>query len=328
MVIDACLLGGMTEDEAAAAFKEPISNVKRWVRDAEDSAPLDGDPIPLHRLGSQARESLSDFGLFGRRYFGRINTPWQIEAANRVVEKLVTPHREFVVLNCPPGVGKTTVFAHDLPAWLTVRDRQIRGQLGHKSASKAAQYVSRLRRTLARPGKFRPDGDDIERGFALEPEGSLVHDFGRFKPIIRDKWAADSFLVEQYDPGSVIEKENSWTATGEKTDFTGDRYKFVNWDDLVDLKTLRTQALTDEQRDWWVRVAMKRLNASGMLLLVGQRLGPNDLYRYCADMETVADEIIDEEGGDAELTVVQPETVKRYHHIVFKAHYEIGRAHV
>lgn len=320
-VVDAVILGGISEDEAAKLFDQPISNVKRWVRDAEDQAPLDGDPIAYERLGRQAKESLADFGVFTRRYFGRIHTPWQIDAANRVAGKLSTPHKEFIVLNCPPGVGKTTVFAHDIPAWLTARNRSLRGQLGHKSFRTSQKYVSRLRRTLARPGKFHPSQEDIDRGLALEPEGSLVADFGRFKPLARDLWRADEFVVEQ--PGSelIIEKESTWTAVGQETEFTGLRYQFINWDDLVSKQTLRSPSQVEEQRDWWVTVAQERLEPGGVLLLVGQRLGPNDLYRYCLDLETLADDAADED-GDAELTVIEPEVVKRYTHIVYPAHFD------
>ena len=38
--------------------------------------------------------------------------------------------KRYLVVNCPPGSGKSTLFAHDIPAWLTVRNRQIRGMIG------------------------------------------------------------------------------------------------------------------------------------------------------------------------------------------------------
>lgn len=321
-VIEAVLREGMTEDEASKLYEVPISNVRRWVGIAEKDAPMSPDPRPFNRLSKPAQASLLDFGLFTRRYLGRIHTPWQIDAAERVSEKLVTPHKEFIVLNCPPGVGKTTVFAHDIPLWLTTRNREIRGQLGHKSFRTATKYVSRLRRTLARPGLFHPSQDDIDRGFALEPVASLVHDFGRFKPLARDRWAADEFIVEQLSGESIIEKESTWTSVGQETDFTGLRYKFINWDDLVSKQTLRSPTQVEEQRDWWVSIAQERLEPGGVMLLVGQRLGPNDLYRYCLDMETLAEQAADED-GDAELTVIdEPRYEKRYTHIVYPAHFE------
>jgi superfamily II DNA or RNA helicase len=49
-------------------------------------------------------------------------TPWQREAAEKVAALLSTDEKEYVVLNMPPGSGKTTML-HDVAAWMTVRDR-------------------------------------------------------------------------------------------------------------------------------------------------------------------------------------------------------------
>lgn len=321
-VVDACLLGGVSEDEAAKMFDQPISNVKRWVKAAEDDAPIDGDPIPYERLGSQARESLADFGLFTRRYFGMIHTPWQVDAANRVAEKLVTPHREFVVMNTAPALGKTRTTQHDIPGWLTARDRAIRGLLGHRGATTAARRTNLLRRTLARPGKFVPRQSEVDAGRALIPEGSLVHDFGRFKPLARDLWRADEFVVEQMGSQSTTEKEATWTAYGMDSDSIGNRFQYIAWDDLVTTKMLRSADQVRDQREWWVREAEERLEPGGLLILVGQRLGPNDLYRFCLDMEVLADEAADAD-GDAELSVwSEPAHEKRYTQIIYPAHFE------
>jgi hypothetical protein len=57
------------------------------------------------------------------------------------------------------------------------------------------------------------------------------------------------------------------------------------------------------------------MEPSGLLLLQGQRMGADDLYRYCLDKRVVPDEA-DEDGGPPEGG-----WPKKYHHIVFKAHY-------
>ena len=118
------------------------------------------------------------------------------------------------MVNCPPGVGKTTLFTHDIPAWLTVRNRQIRGMMGHAVGAKAKEYTNRLRRTLSRTLPEKCNDDDRVRGFALDAETTLADDFGRFQAI-GDTWTADQFVVQQYgDMGSVTEKEATWTAYG------------------------------------------------------------------------------------------------------------------
>jgi len=94
--------------------------------------------------------------------------------------------------------------------------------------------------------------------------------------------------------------------------FLGMRYDVIFWDDLVDLKTLRTIDGIEKQQAWWDDVAEKRLEPSGLLVLQGQRLSPSDLYRYCLDKRLYPD-------SDAEENTDVP---RKYHHIVYRAHYE------
>jgi hypothetical protein len=56
------------------------------------------------------------------------------------------------------------------------------------------------------------------------------------------------------------------------------------------------------------------LEPGGLLLLQGQRMGPDDLYRYALDKRVVPDDEDEQapEGG----------WPRKYHHIVFKAHYD------
>ena len=115
------------------------------------------DPIVAPRLGKEAKRALEDFGYFQRRYFGRIPYHWQIEAANKARELLESPHKEYLVVNCPPGVGKTTLFTHDIPAWLTCNNRQIRGMMGAATTALAARYTNRLRPSSG-PGAAAVDG--------------------------------------------------------------------------------------------------------------------------------------------------------------------------
>lgn len=320
---DAVLLGDLSPAEAAKRFGVPLTTVQRWVRQAEDEEDrvvgMMGDPRPYSQLCDEAKRAFDQFEYFGLRYFGRVRPSWQIQASEIVTQKLATPHREWVVVNAPPGGGKTTLI-HDIAAHETTKNRALRGQLGHQSFKTASRYTNRLRRTLSRVGRFMPDGNLLERGMAVEPTGELLRDFGRFKPIARDLWTASEFVVEQIGTFSIIEKESTWTAFGQDVESIGNRFDLIFWDDLVTKKVIRSDQMTQDQRDWWVDVAEPRLDPGGVLLLIGQRLAPNDLYRYCLDMERQIDEILDEEGGDAELTIVEPEYEKKYTHIVFQAH--------
>ena len=74
-------------------------------------------------LCPEAYRSLEDFAYFRRRYFGRESTPWQVRSAYDCLKAYETADREYLVINCPPGSGKSTLFTCDIVTWMIVRDR-------------------------------------------------------------------------------------------------------------------------------------------------------------------------------------------------------------
>ena len=239
----------------------------------QDRMKLQRDPLTLPELSDEAKRAMNDFAYFQRRYFGRVPYMWQVEAAEKCVELLASPHKEYLVVNCPPGVGKTVLFTHDIPAWLTVRNRQIRGMMGAATTSLASRYTNRLRRSLMRTLPEKCSDDDKLRGYAFDAEATLADDFGRFQAI-GDTWTADSFVVQQYeDRGGIAEKEPTWSAYGQDAGFIGGRFNFVVWDDLVDPKKQKTVEAKEALQDYWDDVSEPRLEPAGLLILQGQRLG-------------------------------------------------------
>jgi hypothetical protein len=267
------------------------------------------DPVPLSALRPEAKRALDDFAFFQRRYFGRIATPWQVEAAGVVREHLETPDKEFGVINAPPGSGKSTTFTLDIPAWLTCRNRAIRGQIGSKTMNQAKKYVMRLRRALERTVPWQSDVEDVARGLALDAEATLAGDFGIFQGGTGEIWSAEAFVVAQHGGVGIAEKEPTWSAFGMDSGFLGLRFDFVVWDDVVDNLTLRTVDARTAQQEWYDDVAEKRLDPGGLMILQGQRLSGDDLYRYALDKRAGLE---DEEAEDS----------AKYFHVVFKAHYD------
>lgn len=323
---------GWSQKEAAGRAGISVATAQRFDADRSRSGPPrlsegggrfrtygDGDaalsgPVPLDQVCDEARRALSDFAYFQRRYFGRIATPWQAEAAEQMVGFLESPDKEHVVVNCPPGAGKSTLFTLDLPAYVTVRNRAIRGQIGSKVESSARKYVQRLRRALERTKPILGEAEAVAKGLALDAESTLAADFGSFKPENREMWAADAFVVAQHGGALIDEKEPTWSAFGMDSGFLGMRYDLIVWDDLVDKLVLRTVESRQNQQEWWDDVAEKRLDPSGLLVLQGQRMGADDLYRYALDKRVLLDD-----DPDSEPSVEHP---RKYHHIVFKAHYD------
>ena len=59
--------------------------------------------IPYERLNERAKRGWDDFDYFRRIYLGRVPSPWQVDAAYKIVQHLESEEKEFLVLNCPPG---------------------------------------------------------------------------------------------------------------------------------------------------------------------------------------------------------------------------------
>lgn len=273
------------------------------------------------QLSADARDAYDNFGYFRERYFGRIPSPWQEEAADIVLEGLATRDREFYVINVPPGSGKTTLFCHDIAAWLTVRDRAIRGLNGQKTEAKAKLSNRRLMRTFERRTPVQADPQLLELGQALDAKATLMHDFGRFKPLIPDMWRLESFFVAQEDNESIVDKEPTWTAFGMDGSSLGYRLKVIFWDDLVDKTTIGMESAL-KQQEWYTDEAETRLDPGGALFLIGQRLSSRDLYRFCLDLKTGDPDDFDIPDN---VQISDPELDPRptkYKHIKYKAHYE------
>lgn len=207
-------------------------------------------------------------------------------------------------MNEPPGSGKSTLFTHDIPVWLVVRNRRVRIMVGSRTERQARMYVARMKRSLEREVPLRADADSLARGLSFDAEACLQDDFGAFKPEGRsDLWRGEALVVRQLDGVAVDDKEATVSAYGQDSGFLGGRFDLVVWDDLVDRKNVKTEDARDSIREWWDSEAESRLEPGGLLILQGQRIAVNDLYRYCLDKRT-----LDES--------------PKYRHVVFKAHDE------
>jgi hypothetical protein len=234
-----------------------------------------------------------------------------VEAANYIVKLLATPAKEYVVLNAPPGVGKSTLMTLDIPAWLVCRDRAIRGATFSNTQHAANRYVQRLKRFLERTTPVRGDPSQIAKGLALYAEATVADDYGTFRPTQRENWSQEQFVVAQLGGVLIDEKEPTWSAFGRDSEFIGMRLDYLVADDFVDKRSTRTLEAVEKVRTDWNDVAERRLDPGGLLVLQGQRLGAWDLYRYCADKAGGEEEAEDDDAAG-----------RMYHHMVWKGHYD------
>ena len=280
-------------------------------------------PIPLDKLCAEAKAALRDFDYFRRRYFGRVSSPWQLEAIDELTRLVKTDDREFADMNEAPGLGKSTLLA-DFKSWLICQDRTIRMLVGSATQPLARRQMSRTRRALERMTPLRGDPKLIELGLALDCTTTLARDFGRFKPLDREAWNQDAIIVMQHEGmGAIEEKEPTLSAYGIGTEFTGGRFNFVEWDDLISPELVASAPYREGLEQIYVKTCEPRLEPGGLMILSGQRLASDDLHRFVLDMVSPSD---DEDEDDDTTTLVEGPREDRsnmkYKHIVFKAHYD------
>lgn len=271
--------------------------------------------VVLHDgLSKEARRALNDFAYFRLRYFGRYSTKWQVDAAEQIVLLLESEDKEYLVQNVAPGTGKSTLW-HDIICWLICRNRAIRIMVGSASERVARAYGARVLRSLERTEPLKNDSKMVERGLVADAVATLIDDFGRFKPAKRDLWRKEEFVVEQSGGNTADDKEATLSTYGRDGTFLGGRFDFVLWDDLVTSKIMRTADAKENTETWWDSEAESRLEPGGLMVLQGQRLGAEDLYRYCLDKPGGYK---DDDDGEP---IIDPDS-RMYRHIVYKTHYE------
>ena len=121
---------GRLSNATAYRFERGDPGSGGLVAAAELGVSMVAGQVVAQPLSVDAQRALEDFAYFRFRYFGRRSTPWQERAAYELLRIFEdgTQDRKYVVMNEPPGSGKSTLFTHDIPAWLIVRDRTIRIQ--------------------------------------------------------------------------------------------------------------------------------------------------------------------------------------------------------
>jgi len=313
---------GLSKRKAAAAVGVSEATGYRWAAGyekhveqlTEETRHL-RDPLPFEELSPLGQELLRDFGLFSEKILCRVVTPWRVKAAELSVEFLMDQtEKTFVVANMPPGVGKTTLWTMDIPLWLCAgggildpaRGRSLRFMLGHEGMSTAQSYLRELQYVFSSP---RPYYDFDQK---REAEVVMAEIFGRFRPDpgqgdYSGKWSESEFIVAQAEGHTLYKKESTFQAASYEKGFLGQRVDYAAWDDLVTPKNSFSLEKVEAMARWMDTQTERRVEPGGVFWLIGQRIGPNDLFR-----ERLNKLWEDEEGEVHQL----------YHHIVFPAHHE------
>lgn len=310
---------------AAAAKELGFSETTAWrLRSGarrnftEDTKDRQGDlpePKTWAELSTDAQTALKDINVHSELFFARRPSPWRYETAMRVVDAIASGRdggdRTYADLNVPPGFGKTT-FGHDLFAWLIAGGglldpafgRALRLMYGSETMKVSTHMILRLRRSLE---LRRPFWDKEQARHATHV---MAREYGRFKPDIslgeESMWASDQILVAQMGDVDLYEKEPTVQAASKESGFLGERVNCAWWDDIATTRNSRNPDIAEDVSRWFEDEAETRLEPGGVLLLVGQRLGPLDLHRKRLDSRYT-----DEDGE---------QKPKYTDHIVFPAH--------
>ena len=196
--------------------------------------------------------------------------------------------------------------------------------IGSISQTLAKMYSRRIRETLERTVPMHPDPEMVRRGLALNAEACLSLDYGRFKPTnVGALWRAEEFIVEQYGPGGLDNKEPTVSAYGIESEFIGHRADLCLFDDVASTENSRESAARDKLIERWDSMAEARVEPGGVLSVIGQRLGPQDLYAHCLSKVTYEEDPDDYDGEDVtEYANKEPIKKYKYDHIVYRAYYE------
>lgn len=215
----------------------------------------------------------------------------------------------------------TTLWSHDIPVWLAVKNRAVRCLLGTGAETMGQDYTQRIKLTLERDTPIEASDYEKRLGLAVDAKACLAYDYGRFKPDSQFMWRNDKLLVARHNGAVSNQKEATFQSYGRRSNFLGGRYEYSIWDDVVTDQNSRD---LDEQAKlvrWWRNTAESRVEPGGLIILMGQRLGPFDLYAHTFDLRDMAASW-DGHYEDADGNVDMERLPKKYTRITYKAHYE------
>jgi hypothetical protein len=253
------------------------------------SGQLEDDRVPDPRTWDQlpdiGKRALVDFEVFATEFFVRRVPAWWRIAAGELVDAVTSEEQVFEILNAATGAGKTTL-AEDLTLWLMcgggtcdpAHGRSLRFMFGSATYDKAIRSVDKLRRIVESPIPFY---DEKQR---RQAEHSLVDVFGRFKPApaegdVEVIWRRDAFVVATVGDHGQFQRDPSVAAYSLGASPLQSRVDIAIIDDPASMRTLNQG---DSLVEKFEAEFESRVEPSGALICVGQRLAPDDLYGQLA----------------------------------------------
>ncbi len=176
-----------------------------------------------------------------------------------IFEKGTSGHRRLLT-NLPPNFAKSMTVTIGYATYRICRDPNVRIIVVSKTQALARKFLGAIQSRLT-----HPNYKDLQLAFG--PQDG-------FKATA-DQWSADRMFLggEVRDPQ---EKDPTVEALGFGSQIYGARADLIILDDVV---TLSNAAEYEKQMDWIRQEVASRLGPGGVLLVIGTRVAPVDLYR-------------------------------------------------
>jgi len=276
-VAEAMSVVGRTEEtyrswrKTDEAFKASVDNV-RTAREEEKS---------------EGRPEVPDFETFCREWLKQPLFPHQLRMLDviegrepRDMHETMNYERGYsdrVLINVPPSHGKSTTFTVNYIVWLIHKNPDIRVVIVSKGSQMAKDFLYEIKLKLT-----SSIYQDMHLRFA--PEGGWKDPDG--------SWSTDRIYVKGKNEEG-IQKDPTVQAMGLRGQIYGRRADLVVIDDMADATNARE---TDYQLRLINRDIDSRLPAhqdgGGLLLVLGTRVAPMDIYRTLLDERDGDDERI------------------------------------
>lgn len=263
-----CIAKGYTVAQAAEAIGRHPKTCEAWrAKDKDFAAAIDRIRLSK-KVGTQAGVDIG-YTAFAEKYLGTKVFPHTqnvvdlIEgrepgwlAAGMIYER---GDEELVIVNMPPEHAKTTSITINYSTYRIATDANTRVIVVSKTQGMARKMLGGIKTRLTHP-KY---ADLIA---AYGPPGGFDHN--------SEAWNQDRIYLSG-DVRDSGEKDPTVEALGIRGHIYGSRAELIILDDCVDNTNAHEYA---KQIDWIQTEVLSRLGPGGVLLIVGTRLAPKDLY--------------------------------------------------
>lgn len=272
---------GFKVEEACRAVNRSTETYRDWRKnDPEFKAAIDSIRLAKSETQQQGRPEVPDFDVFCRDWLKQPLFPHQLRMWDviegrepRDIHESMTYETGYlnrVLINVPPEHAKTTTFTVNYVVWLIHKNPDIRVVLVSKGLKLAQDFLYEIKLKLTSP-LYR------EMHLRFAPEGGWKDPDG--------SWSSDRIYVKGKNE-SGIQKDPTVQAMGLKGQIYGRRADLVILDDIIDSKNCR-------EVDFQLRLINRDIDSrlpsdqegGGLLLVLGTRVAPMDIYRTLTDIE-------------------------------------------